>query len=340
MAYPVVSPSNRTSAVGQKVAGSAIAAAGLYILGTYLPLVSGNGGSFKLSDGDGAVWMWVVPAVVAIVAAGAAFAGKAVGGTIAAGVVTGLAGMSTFQLIMTHKAYDIPGVSKGAGYWALTLAVTTAIGTAVTLLTSRAAGEPRCDQATSLVAAVAFLGVPAAILLPADGFNPLADIDDGLIKFGLVVWALLAPGLALALTAGRRQSGVAFGAGVAFAHLGYTVMVLQSDSGGSAAVGVGHTAIYHWTMVAALALTSVALARSLMAGGAAPTPAVAAAAAGQWAPDPYGRHQYRWWDGVQWTGNVSDHGVVGVDQSPVAQATPAQATPPLVPRSQWRPPNG
>ena len=336
MAYPVASPSAATTAgrqVRQKVAVSAIAAAGLYILGTYLPLVSGNGGSFKLADGDGAVWMWVVPAVVAIVAAGAAFAGKPVGGTIAAGVVTGLAGMSTFQLIMTHKAYDIPGVSKGAGYWALSLAVTTAIGTAVTLLTSRAAGEPRCDQPTSLIAAVAFLGVPAAILLPADGFNPLADIDDGLIKFGLVVWALLAPGLALAQVASRRQSGVAFGAGVAFAHLGYTVMVLQSDSGSSAAVGLGHTAIYHWTMVAALALSAVALVRSFAAAPAATAPATSSA--GQWAPDPYGRHQYRWWDGAQWTGNVSDHGVVGVDQPQVAQATP-----PLVPRSQWRPPNG
>jgi TM2 domain-containing membrane protein YozV len=32
-----------------------------------------------------------------------------------------------------------------------------------------------------------------------------------------------------------------------------------------------------------------------------------------WQPDPTGRHQYRYWDGSNWTENVSDDGVVATD---------------------------
>ena len=42
---------------------------------------------------------------------------------------------------------------------------------------------------------------------------------------------------------------------------------------------------------------------------AAPAPAEQAPAApAQWYPDPMGRHQYRYWDGAQWTAQVADDG--------------------------------
>jgi len=44
---------------------------------------------------------------------------------------------------------------------------------------------------------------------------------------------------------------------------------------------------------------------------------------GEWHPDPTGRHQYRWWDGQQWTDQIADHGVMGVD--PVLAPAPAVA---------------
>ena len=46
--------------------------------------------------------------------------------------------------------------------------------------------------------------------------------------------------------------------------------------------------------------------------GVAPpaTPAVPA----QWAADPSGRHQHRWWDGERWTEHVADNGASGVDR--------------------------
>ncbi|MSZ76323.1 MAG: DUF2510 domain-containing protein [Actinobacteria bacterium] len=40
-----------------------------------------------------------------------------------------------------------------------------------------------------------------------------------------------------------------------------------------------------------------------------PTPAT-------WAPDPYGRHELRYWDGMQWTEHVSNRGVSGTDFVP------------------------
>jgi uncharacterized RDD family membrane protein YckC len=50
-----------------------------------------------------------------------------------------------------------------------------------------------------------------------------------------------------------------------------------------------------------------------------PTPAPENPA--RWAADPLGRHQYRYWDGAQWTEHVSDNGLVGVDP-PVREPAP------------------
>jgi uncharacterized RDD family membrane protein YckC len=41
----------------------------------------------------------------------------------------------------------------------------------------------------------------------------------------------------------------------------------------------------------------------------------------RWAADPLGRHQYRYWDGAQWTEHVADNGMNGVD--PPTAAPPA-----------------
>ena len=40
-----------------------------------------------------------------------------------------------------------------------------------------------------------------------------------------------------------------------------------------------------------------------------------------WYPDPYGRHEHRWYDGTQWTDQVSSHGRQAVDP-PVAAHVP------------------
>ncbi len=35
--------------------------------------------------------------------------------------------------------------------------------------------------------------------------------------------------------------------------------------------------------------------------------------AAAWYPDPFGRHQRRWWDGTRWTNRITDHDTPGID---------------------------
>jgi len=49
----------------------------------------------------------------------------------------------------------------------------------------------------------------------------------------------------------------------------------------------------------------------------------------RWAADPLGRHQYRYWDGSQWTEHVSDDGAVSTDP-PVAGPAPSTTSTPGV----------
>ena len=43
-----------------------------------------------------------------------------------------------------------------------------------------------------------------------------------------------------------------------------------------------------------------------------------------WAADPLGRHQYRYWDGAQWTEHVADNGMNGID--PPSPAPPGSTS--------------
>jgi uncharacterized protein (AIM24 family) len=57
---------------------------------------------------------------------------------------------------------------------------------------------------------------------------------------------------------------------------------------------------------------------------------------GQWLRDPEGRFEYRWWDGQQWTDQVSHQGQVHAVPlgAPPAQAQPEQAPPAQAPQPQ------
>lgn len=53
-----------------------------------------------------------------------------------------------------------------------------------------------------------------------------------------------------------------------------------------------------------------------------PAPPAARAVPAGWHPDPFQRHQLRYWDGGQWTEHVSDHGVARID-APIPGPGPA-----------------
>ena len=50
-------------------------------------------------------------------------------------------------------------------------------------------------------------------------------------------------------------------------------------------------------------------------------------ATGSWQPDPNGRHQYRYWDGSQWTDQVANDGVTTVDAPDPGSPPPADVAP-------------
>lgn len=52
-----------------------------------------------------------------------------------------------------------------------------------------------------------------------------------------------------------------------------------------------------------------------------------AATPANWYPDPSGRHEFRWWNGVHWTENVSSHGKQSTDPL-VAGSIPTTNTAP------------
>lgn len=49
-----------------------------------------------------------------------------------------------------------------------------------------------------------------------------------------------------------------------------------------------------------------------------------------WFPDPFGRHEHRWWDGIQWTEHVGSAGSQTVDAPVIAPPTQAHSHPALV----------
>jgi hypothetical protein len=85
--------------------------------------------------------------------------------------------------------------------------------------------------------------------------------------------------------------------------------VMQFLGGGGAAAAAGLLALRGRSLVPAPV-------RPVRAP-APPAPAPAAAAPGSpgWAGDPYGRHQWRYWDGTRWTDQVADGSTESTDRA-------------------------
>jgi len=54
---------------------------------------------------------------------------------------------------------------------------------------------------------------------------------------------------------------------------------------------------------------------------------------GTWQPDPWGRHQHRWYDGQNWTATVADHGVQSIDLGAATSSTQPMMVAPTLPTS-------
>jgi hypothetical protein len=320
----------------------ALVSAGLLVAGSLLPYVSGSGVSISLVDSGGEVHLlFLLPAAIAGVAALVGLAGNALAAVIAAGVVTGMVGPTISILTVFYKLVDQSGggASMGVGFYVHLAAVSSALSAmGAAWGAARSMTGPTLNQALCTLAALAFVGVPASILLSKDGYSVL-DIDDGMIKAGVIGWALIAPAVAIVAVLSGRRGSVALGAGVGIGHLGMVLFMLARDDGAQgllAGFGVVYEGLHNASVAGAVVLTGLALA---LTGNDVPAPTTAIGTAGTaspgWAADPFGRHQHRYWDGGQWTSMVSDGGTVTQDP-PVTMVPPVR----LCPRGHPNPPTG
>ncbi|CAB4363200.1 unannotated protein [freshwater metagenome] len=327
-------PKDRTAAV------LGLTAAVLYVAAYFSPLLTVGGESNSMGDGDNKMlWLWVVPGLLAAIAGGLGLVGKGVGAALSVGLDLGMAGLTIFEMIVVHKATDLSVndgfglvIEKGVGFWMFCAAAVLSVIAAMTLSLGRSPGDAKCDHTLSVLAGLALAGVSLAVLLPANGFSVL-DIDDTLVQFGFIIWGVLAPLFALLMAFSHTRTAVAFVLGVGIAHVGLSLAILQDIgvSGGSVtgSLTTSHPAILHTSVLASVVLAGLALGRVVQAVApvarfapyapgpvGAPTPyqpPVQPEVRSQWAADPYGRHQFRLWDGHTWSASVSDNGIVGND---------------------------
>ena len=300
---------------------SAITAVGTVLSGV-LPLSRyGDGKIFDL--GPVFVLLLVIPAVLLIVSAATSATSHSMaglGGGAALSVLTMLGGFSA----LLYKY----GGELGAGAHMMTA---TAIAAAITVLVTLGVHSPSGPNgghiAVLLASAVLCVG---ATLVPAEvsdwvswkdwnylgeGFDPVFALATHFLLWTPVLAALIG-----VIKGGRY--GLLFGLGGS-AIVIFVVLAAATDQ-----VGVDddlfsiRTVVHPLATIGAVAtllVLFIALAtssspRSTLSLGAPP----AAANPAQWAPDPFGRHQLRYWNGTDWSNEVADHGVAGVDPAVVA----------------------
>ena len=316
---------------GRSAATMGLIAAVLYVLGIFLPYVSGGGDSGSLADGGSEVYaMYLLPALVGGIAAIMALQGKHIAGAVAGGVAAGMLGMTVLLLAIVFRLVDAFGefsdISLGVGFFAHAAAVVLSLIAGFSALGGRRGGAA-VNPAVATFAAISFVGVPFAILLPENGFS-VFDIGDGLIETAMFVFALASPLLGVIGALSRSRTGLAVAAGVAIGHLGVVMsMAVQNQNEGDpllSGFSVSHEGLYNFSLVASVILCAIGVLGTAAATGGAT--AGVAGAASQWAADPFGRHELRFYNGSEWTSAVSNRGVVAMD-APVASAPSAPAVP-------------
>ncbi len=91
---------------------------------------------------------------------------------------------------------------------------------------------------------------------------------------------------------------------------------LTAGAGAAATAGAPWSPGGPWPPAYSGQPTNAAWPQNAVQPAAAPWPPAAGqpvAAPPQWYADPLGRHQYRYWDGTQWTPHVADEGATGYD---------------------------
>ena len=337
-----------------------IAAAGTVLSGL-LPLASqGNG---KLFDG-GVVYVLalLMPAGLLLAAAISSRANPDMVG-LGGGAALGTASLlGSFAIVLWTQT---GGDGLGAGSYVMSA---TAVVAVVAFLRSLGTGSRSAGSAVQWLALVAgiTMSVGCTLVPPEFGdFGPSwaewnrfsGGADPWFAVSGqLLIWI---PVVALWIGAARGgRFGAMFGLGGSVVLAWFVLAVTLEIGEGDAVFTTLAAKLHPVAVVGAIAVVVLVLASLAAAAAAAPStlqPTVPTSSVpvqlppAQWGGDPFERHESRYWNGLKWTENVADNGVVSLDK-PVATPTasraaeelhqtfapPALTSPPLPPPSQMQ----
>lgn len=342
---------------------SSFAIAGVLLLSMLLPFVNTPGESSpKLWDGGALLIVaFLIPIIVAVALGSMCLQGRP---WLALAPVGAMVALSTFALIFVvifarfvryyndNLGYyeDDSRVSWGIGMVFVVLAFLASVALTIVALTKITTGSGTPLNKTFVyISAGCLLGIPLSLLTKVDGYS-VFDSDSGWLEFSFVLLALAVPAVAAfgLLKLSDQGVGIAIGVLAFFASLVLAILFAgqASDEDFFSSFRVSNAAIFQLSVIASL--VCAVLAVRLRPGATAAAPASIAytpptnipptntpppfvppppGTAPVWAPDPFHRHQFRYWDGSMWSSVVSDNGTVSNDL-PVSAPPPPAPTPP------------
>lgn len=108
----------------------------------------------------------------------------------------------------------------------------------------------------------------------------------------VVLWVGLAGGVGALIGSSKGKGGVGFLLGLLLGFIGWIIAATLSNTPEKEAEDQ---------------------AKIAAAQGRTVVPSTSPTAARQWAPDPYGRHNHRYFNGIRWTDKVADAGTESVE---------------------------
>ena len=250
------------------------------------------------------VKLYVAAGVVGLVAAIIAVVGLAGVGNPPLGVVIALLAVvpPVCLAALLHLDHARPANAVGTCVGALVVAAFIAVG----------ASRGRLGGVISVVA--------AAVLLPG-WIQAAKEVDD---RKAAALAALLAVIVIIAL--GLVLVALSLRAGAVVADPDLITDTWQTTGAGAAAVVASPSVVApNWVQTPTVAAPRMGPVVRPVGQPIVPVPVPTS---GQWADDPYGRYQFRYWNGKRWTDHVATNGITGLDPiEPDATATLPSAGP-------------
>jgi hypothetical protein len=316
------SPTTPTRSSGLFVICTMIGVGCLFV-GFVAPQFDGGESLATTSPTTAAVWMIVYGGLLIVGAFGARRSAFLAG--VASGIAAVVGATFGFAVALVLFLLDNSGIGIGIG-------TVGQIGAAAALLTTAVVGWGQRDRRVDGRSVVSIFGILATLLTVIGALVPSDDVSwedyTGFATYPLLGVSFLVLILAFVYVGVAGFVGGWWGVGV---FLGPALLVLvsnlaESEDEADLELLFGVEA-YEWSTLTEVAFGAMLLlfaVHVLLLLTARSAPALAAPP--QWAPDPFGRHELRYFDGIRWSEHVSDRGAPSIDPAVPSSAPPGPAS--------------